>query len=1019
MATEVERLVYKMEADFARFEKNFKKANGIADKQMGNIQRSVQRRTASAQNSAEVMAKNINRAIATIGVGVAIREIVNYADVWTNAESQLASAGVATTDLANRQKQLVAIALETRTAYEATASLYARLKRSTSELAISEERLLKVTDTVNKSFVAGGASVSEQQAAIQQLGQALGSGVLQGDELRSLRENAPLLAKAIADEFDTTIGGLKDLGAEGELTAERVLIAIENAGANIDTQFSKTSSTISQATTNLETNFVAYIARLDDASNATENISGFINLVAENIELLGQAAIVATAALSGMAGARGAAAVVDGLKDIKHWSDVAVPAIGRLNAGLSFLGGPVGIAVGALAAGLAIMALNGRKAAASIEEIEASARSLNEDAATIRSELETDTKKLADLYAQIEESMKDQATQAEETARIEIAAIERRMSANKNSLSANRQLYASNLSQARKLREDLQREILDFPAVKAEYDTEYRTRLEKNAPYYGGEVKDPNPLHRLGIGSGRPTVTATGETGLEVTAKIAEQQRLAENSAFYIAQQKASKIQETLAKSVANRNLSEAEERLLSLPSRLSTLDERIKEIQDGYKESILGNPKEDPDGDKILENAQKTIEEINRAYLAATETRIQQIQRELRERLTAIDNEKLAEADAADAKSKARKIAAIETEKLVDAEKEKAAAQQLEIERLLEARDLHEQNNRLALARAAGDLETVKILETEMEILNEVNRLRALGVTNLTQAHEQAEKTVLAQIEATERLAQREMSAALEQKDLEDRLELARAEKDQKKIEVLEQELDLRQRISEYMAIGLDKEAATTKAEKQQSDIKAFEKSISDSQEAFRQAFKNGFKQAIETRDVGDALRSVVADSLTRAWDDALTIISDSLYNVFNSIWSTSFGGGGSNSEAGLLTSFASSLFGGSSGTASSASSSFATTAAVTAGIGAVALGVSSLNRSSGVSSRSVSTPINTTPVSVTYAPVTTNTLNGGNSDQMQELLAMQAKREAEFSKQLPSLVESAYVDAKKSRRI
>lgn len=122
--------------------------------------------------------------------------------------------------------ELNEIARATRSGLSETADLYAKLLRSTAGVAKSELEVAKATEIVNKAFKAGGAAASEQAAGILQLAQGLGSGMLQGDELRSVRENAPLLAQAIADYFGTTIAGLKELGSEGQLTSDKIFQAI-------------------------------------------------------------------------------------------------------------------------------------------------------------------------------------------------------------------------------------------------------------------------------------------------------------------------------------------------------------------------------------------------------------------------------------------------------------------------------------------------------------------------------------------------------------------------------------------------------------------------------------------------------------------------------------------------------------------------------------------------------------------------------------------------------------------------
>lgn len=193
------------------------------------------------EKSADVSVQRINAALGNIGKGtmrdlaapltgitaaLGTRELIQYADAWTQAGNLIRASATAVGVGARSLNELKEGANEARTSLETYTELYARLIRSASGVAKSEEEIALDTNLVAKAMKAGGASAQEQQASLIQLGQALGSGVLQGDELRSLRENAPVIAKAIADEFKTTITGLKQLGADGKLTSDRVFKAI-------------------------------------------------------------------------------------------------------------------------------------------------------------------------------------------------------------------------------------------------------------------------------------------------------------------------------------------------------------------------------------------------------------------------------------------------------------------------------------------------------------------------------------------------------------------------------------------------------------------------------------------------------------------------------------------------------------------------------------------------------------------------------------------------------------------------
>lgn len=207
-----------------------------------------------------------------LGAGLATKQVTDYADAWTTAQNKMNAASQIAGRQARSLSALNDIANETRTGLTETADLYAKLLRSTAQVAESEEEVARATEIVNKAFKAGGAATSEQVAGILQLSQALGSGVLQGDELRSLRENAPLVAAAIAEEFDTTVAGLKKLGAEGKLTSDRIFDAILAAAPKVEAAFAVTQGTIGDSWTVLQNQITEAVGSLDQAFEGSQAV---------------------------------------------------------------------------------------------------------------------------------------------------------------------------------------------------------------------------------------------------------------------------------------------------------------------------------------------------------------------------------------------------------------------------------------------------------------------------------------------------------------------------------------------------------------------------------------------------------------------------------------------------------------------------------------------------------------------------------------------------------------------------
>lgn len=186
---------------------------------------------------------------AALGMAFAVKELFAMADGWANVEARIGLVTKGAEDQAQAFDKVYQLSQDTRQSLETTGDLFYKLSNASHEFGASQEDVLRVTETVNKALVAGGAGTQEAKATVLQLGQALASGRLQGDELRSLDENASNLMREVAKNFGVTIGDLKKMGAEGKLTSKEVFEAIKKSSAVIDAQFEKMPTTIGQATT--------------------------------------------------------------------------------------------------------------------------------------------------------------------------------------------------------------------------------------------------------------------------------------------------------------------------------------------------------------------------------------------------------------------------------------------------------------------------------------------------------------------------------------------------------------------------------------------------------------------------------------------------------------------------------------------------------------------------------------------------------------------------------------------------
>lgn len=253
-----------------------------------NVDKSGVGQADAAMGGLEKRASSLGSAVgalgAAFGMAFAVREVFQMADAWANVEGRIGLVTKGAEDQSQAFDKVYELSNKTRQLFDTTGDLFYKLSNASHEFGASQEDVLRVTETVNKALVAGGASTSESKATVLQLGQALASGRLQGDELRSLDENASNLMREVAKNFGVTIGELKKMGAEGKLTSKEVFEAIKKSSAVIDAQFEKMPTTIGQATT-VSMNIVGKFFRdIEKETGVFKGIAGGVVWVFTNID---------------------------------------------------------------------------------------------------------------------------------------------------------------------------------------------------------------------------------------------------------------------------------------------------------------------------------------------------------------------------------------------------------------------------------------------------------------------------------------------------------------------------------------------------------------------------------------------------------------------------------------------------------------------------------------------------------------------------------------------------------------
>ena len=214
------------------------------------------------------------------------KSVLDTADAMQLINSQVRMVTSSETEYLAVQRQLLDVANNTRTSLESTGRLYVSTSRALKDYGYTQQEILKFTEATNNAMTIGGVGAQQRSAALLQLSQALGSGVLQGDEFKSISEAAPILLDTIAEYMGKSRTEIKKLGSEGQLTADVIFKAISGASEKFGEQAAKMPMTMGQALTVFSNNWQSMVSKLLNDSGAMSGIAAIIKLIADNLNLV-------------------------------------------------------------------------------------------------------------------------------------------------------------------------------------------------------------------------------------------------------------------------------------------------------------------------------------------------------------------------------------------------------------------------------------------------------------------------------------------------------------------------------------------------------------------------------------------------------------------------------------------------------------------------------------------------------------------------------------------------------------
>lgn len=250
--------------------------------------------------------KQMSTLAAAVVGALATNKIIEYADAWTTVNNKLANATKAGETQAQVTERVFQVAQKSRASLESTAALYQRLELSTRKYVTSGYDAGRITETITKAFAVGGATGAEMSAAVTQLGQALASGVLRGEEFNSINEQAPILMQAFADQLGVTRDKMRGLAEQGKITADVIIKAIQAIEQPVDDSFSKLTATFAQNVTEATNNLTKFIGSNTTVQSVVSATGKAFVTATENLDAL----LVSVGAVAVAMAGKGVGAVI-------------------------------------------------------------------------------------------------------------------------------------------------------------------------------------------------------------------------------------------------------------------------------------------------------------------------------------------------------------------------------------------------------------------------------------------------------------------------------------------------------------------------------------------------------------------------------------------------------------------------------------------------------------------------------------------------------------------------------------
>jgi len=290
-------LIIKISADSSSFQSEITRASRMGAEYYRTMQNGGRQAAAAARDSERALSDltegftSAGKAAAAAAAAFATGKIVQIADEWNSVNARLQQASSSADDFAISQRQLMEISQRTGTAFSDNAALFARAAASMREFGYSSDEVLKVTEAVSTGLKLSGASTAEAGSVITQFSQALAQGVLRGEEFNAVNEAGDRVIRALAAGMGVARKDLKGMADQGKLTIDKVVPALVSQLGTLQSEFGSMPETVSGSLQKVTNSFMAWVGGINQATGATQALSGGLNGVAGTLDSLTSSAV--------------------------------------------------------------------------------------------------------------------------------------------------------------------------------------------------------------------------------------------------------------------------------------------------------------------------------------------------------------------------------------------------------------------------------------------------------------------------------------------------------------------------------------------------------------------------------------------------------------------------------------------------------------------------------------------------------------------------------------------------------